>query len=88
MELTVRDAARILGKSERQVRYLIQTGRLSANKRDGQWKISRDDLPRSKGQQRAERHKAERASDVAAAESSVEPSPRRSNGVSQAGVAR
>ena len=67
MELTVQDAARILGKSERQVRYLIQTGRLPANKKDGQWKISRDDLPRSPGQQRAHQQKAERASEVAAA---------------------
>jgi excisionase family DNA binding protein len=67
MELTVQDAARILGKSERQVRYLIQTGRLPATKREGQWKISRSDLPRSPGQERAEQSKTGRADEVAAA---------------------
>jgi excisionase family DNA binding protein len=67
MELTVQDAARILGKSERQVRYLIQTGRLTATKHDGQWKISRGDLPRSPGQERADQRKTERATEIASA---------------------
>ena len=66
MELTVQEAARILGKSERQVRYLIRTSKLPASKRDGQWRISRGDLPSRPGQERAQQLKAERATEVAA----------------------
>lgn len=65
MELSLAEAARLLGKSERQVRYLIKTGTLPAKKRDGRWRIQREDLPLSKGQQRAARQKAERAARLA-----------------------
>ena len=45
MDLSLSDAARLLGKSKRQVRYLIQTKKLKANKVDHRWKISCNDLP-------------------------------------------
>lgn len=66
MELSLSEAARLLGKSDRQVRYLIRSGRIPARKHDGHWIIQREDLPLSDGQVRAERQKAERATRLAA----------------------
>lgn len=66
MELSLNEAARLLGKSDRQVRYLIRSGKLQARKADGRWIIRREDLPLSEGQVKAERQKAERASRLAA----------------------
>jgi excisionase family DNA binding protein len=65
MELSLAEAARLLGKSERQVRYLIKTGDLAARKRDGHWRIQREDLPISDRQEAAAQHKAERAARLA-----------------------
>lgn len=65
MELSLAEAARLLGKSERQVRYLIKSGAFPAQKVDGRWRIQRQDLPLSEGQQRAAERKAERAVEVA-----------------------
>ena len=65
MELSLAEAARLLGKSDRQVRYLIRCGRLAARKLDGRWRIKRQDLPLSEGQRRAEEHKKERAARIA-----------------------
>ena len=65
MELSLSEAARLLGKSERQVRYLIRSGGLPAKKADGRWRIQRADLPLSEGQQRAAQVKAERAVEIA-----------------------
>jgi excisionase family DNA binding protein len=41
----IEQAAERLGKSVRQVRYLIQTGALRANKTGGRWLIDAADLP-------------------------------------------
>lgn len=38
------EAAALLGKSERQVRYLIQNGKLAGEKVEGRWRISADAL--------------------------------------------
>lgn len=65
MELSLAEAARLLGKSDRQVRYLIRCGRLPAEKLDGRWRIKRQDLPLSEGQRRAEELKRERAARIA-----------------------
>ncbi|MCC6554173.1 MAG: helix-turn-helix domain-containing protein [Polyangiaceae bacterium] len=43
-ELSLREAAAALGKSLRQVRYLITTGRLAARKTGGEWRIRASDL--------------------------------------------
>ena len=45
MELSLSEVATVLGKSERQVRYLIKTERLKASKQGGRWSIHSEDLP-------------------------------------------
>lgn len=60
MHLSLDEAAVELGVTARQVRYLIQTGRLPATKRQGRWTIRREDLPLRDGAARAEtRHGAQ-----------------------------
>jgi len=59
MQLSLMDAARALGKSARQIRYQIKTGHLKAQKIGGRWFIEVEDLPLSKGQQRARLRKAD-----------------------------
>ncbi len=53
MHLTVDQAAARLGKSRRQIRYLIKAKRLPAKKFGGRWMIDSDDLQLSKGQTEA-----------------------------------
>ncbi|MCB9761050.1 MAG: helix-turn-helix domain-containing protein [Alphaproteobacteria bacterium] len=57
MDLSLRQAADQLGKSPRQIRYLIQTGRLPAHKDGSRWVIRSEDLPLSEGQRRAKARK-------------------------------
>jgi hypothetical protein len=45
VQLTLSEAASLLGKSERQVRYLIQHGELEARKVAGRWVVSSEALP-------------------------------------------
>ncbi len=44
MELSIREAAAVLGKSERMVRHLAATGRIRARRDGGRWLIERDGL--------------------------------------------
>ena len=44
MEISIKDAAELLGKSERTVRHMAQTGRLPARRIGSRWLIDRDDL--------------------------------------------
>jgi len=53
MQLSLQQAAERLGKSVRQVRYLIQTGALPARKSGGRWLIAAADLPLSESQRAA-----------------------------------
>lgn len=54
MTLSLSEAAIVLGQSERQVRYLIKTGRLVAKKgAGGRWVIDSDALPLSDAQRQA-----------------------------------
>ncbi len=53
MKLSIAEAATVLGRSQRQVRYLIQTGRLAAKKRQGRWSIDSADLPLSDAERQA-----------------------------------
>lgn len=53
MQLTIAEAAARLGKSQRQVRYLIQANRLPAHKFGGAWVIESESLPLSEGQAEA-----------------------------------
>lgn len=52
MLLSLPEAATILGKSERQIRYLIKLGKLTARKQEGRWVVDRDDLPLTDAQRR------------------------------------
>jgi hypothetical protein len=51
MQLTLEQTATRLGKSKRQVLYMIQKGRLQAQKIAGRWWIESHHLPRSDAQQ-------------------------------------
>jgi hypothetical protein len=53
MLLSLEQAAERLGKTTRQVRYLIKQGRLPAQKQAGRWMIDADDLPLSDPQKAA-----------------------------------
>lgn len=65
MKLTLDQTAVKLGKSVRQVRYLIQQGRLPAQKLGGRWFVESDDVPTDEtGRQRRFRREA-RLRDVA-----------------------
>lgn len=57
--LSIEQAAARLGKSARQVRYMVKTGKLPARRDGARWVIESDTLPRSSGQEQA----AERRSD-------------------------
>ena len=57
MTLTLDEAAVRLGKSVRQIRYMIKTGSLTARKVTGRWVVEADALPLSGGQQRARERK-------------------------------
>ncbi len=65
MDLSLSEAARLLGKSDRQVRYLIREGKLKARKDSGRWIVRREDLPLSGGQERAAKQKRQRAAQMA-----------------------
>lgn len=64
MKLSLAQAATVLGKSERQVRYLIKTGQIPAVKVSGRWQVEDTALPLSaeKKQAIALRVEAARAS--------------------------
>ena len=53
MQLTIDQAATCLGKTARQVRYMIQSERLPARKVGGRWVIESENLPLSEGQEKA-----------------------------------
>ncbi len=61
MELTIKETADLLGKSERQVRYLIQRGVVPAQKIHGRWRIPKETLELTSGMKRARAHKKHRA---------------------------
>lgn len=65
MDLSLSEAARLLGKTDRQMRYLVCSGEIPARKDKGRWRIHRDDLPLGEGQERAQRQKDERAARLA-----------------------
>jgi len=53
MKLSLSEAATVLGKSQRQVRYLISQKRLKAAKEGGRWRIESADLPLTEPQREA-----------------------------------
>jgi hypothetical protein len=58
VDLSLAEAARMLGSSERQLRYMIKTGRVKAKKHEGRWLIDSSKLPMSEGQLRMREQKA------------------------------
>ncbi len=59
MELTVREAAALLGRSPRAVRAQLARGDLPAVKRGGRWRIERRHLPLTEAQRQALQAKAD-----------------------------
>ena len=57
MDLTLTQAAQLLGKTRRQVEYLVKTGRLPAKKAGARWLVADTDLPLSPGQRQARERK-------------------------------
>ena len=45
MKMTISEAARYLGKSQRQMRYMLKLGQLKGNKVDGRWVFEQAELP-------------------------------------------
>ena len=64
MDLSLKQAAALCGKSERQIRYLIQQGRITAQKKNGRWVIPKENLPSSPGQAKATEARQERLQQV------------------------
>lgn len=64
MEQTIEQAATALGKSVRQVRYLIKTGKLRARKIGATWVVESADLPRSPEQLEVAAQKVQRLREV------------------------
>lgn len=60
MRLTLKEAAVKLGVSERQIRYAIQQGRLSAKKEGGRWFVELAALPRTEAQEKVKEAKERR----------------------------
>ena len=58
MELTITEAATLLGRSPRTVRAQVARGELPGFKRGGQWVIRREALPLSEAQRAALQQKA------------------------------
>ena len=53
MELSIAETATLLGRSQRQIRYLIKTGGLRATKKGRRWRIDSADLPISDAERQA-----------------------------------
>lgn len=59
MDLTVREVATLLGRSSRTVRAQVARGELAGVKRNGLWRIPRQNLPLTEAQRRSLQSKAE-----------------------------
>ena len=59
MELSVREAATLMGRSPRTVRAQLARGELPGKKLGGQWRVERRDLPLTEAQRRAIQAKAD-----------------------------
>ena len=59
MELSVREAATLMGRSPRTVRAQLARGELPGVKRGGRWRVQRRHLPLTEDQRRALQTKAD-----------------------------
>ncbi len=81
MDVSLAEAATLLGKSPRQVRYLIKTGKLKARKDGARWRIEIDELPLGEKQRRAANARARELRDaVEAALAPVENAAHKARG--------
>lgn len=64
MDLTLREAATLLGRRPRTVRAQLARGELKGRKRDGKWLIRRADLPLTEAQRRSLTRKIVRLHDA------------------------
>lgn len=64
VELSLTQAAQLMGKTRRQLEYLIQTGRLDARKDHGRWRIDEAALPLSPEQRAAGARRAQALRDI------------------------
>ncbi len=60
MKLSLSQAAECLGKTRRQIRYMIQQGHLDARKEGGRWVVDSEHLPLSDAQQQSRARQANR----------------------------
>ena len=77
MEVTIRQAAARLGRSPRQIRYLIQKARIPARKVGGRWLVTISAAEQSTGQARAAAQKVEKLRAVVESALSLPPPRRR-----------
>ena len=70
MELSLKDAATLLGKSPRQLRYLLATGRLKGEKHGKSWRFDPDKLPLTEAQRQSLRDRADTLQEAAQAAAS------------------
>lgn len=89
MDVSLVDACRLLGKTPRQVRYLVKKGELHGRKVSGRWVVDAADLPISEGQRAARASKEQQLRDTV--EKALGPARARPYGVAdlvafQAGV--
>jgi excisionase family DNA binding protein len=81
MQLTLEQAAAALGKSPRQVRYMIEQGKLPAEKVEGRWRIDSEALPqapaRENARQTAGKRRKERLREVVDEALDLEGGPER-----------
>lgn len=75
MSLSIKEAAEILGKTRRQVAYMIEQGELPAKKSGGRWVIERADL--NVDEQRQQRESRKQAQFKAVIEEAVIPGKQR-----------
>jgi excisionase family DNA binding protein len=64
MQLSIQQTASILGKTRRQLLYMIEQGKLPAKKVGGRWVVERDDLRLEPEQQQRASQKETRLKDV------------------------
>lgn len=64
MNLTLKEVAALLGRSPRQLRYLVKIGKIIASKKNGCWHIESTDLPLSESQRERLHQRVNEARDI------------------------
>lgn len=64
MQLSLKEAAQLIGRSERTLRGWFASGRIAARKVDGRWRVHRKDLPLTDAQRRQMGQRVDHLRDV------------------------